>query len=206
MKKFKNWSISTKVMSISILTIVIIVSGMIFYVIPLVKNKLMEEKKIATKDHIEIVYTLLNSYDTRVRAGEMKVEDAMKRAFANVKAIRYGEGDYYFFMDGNAKMLMHGVNAALEGKEMANEKDIQGKYFFQEMAKVGKEKGEGFVDYWWPKAANAKPSPKITYIKMFKPWNLIVGTGIYVDEVEAETSKLRNIIIIATILCAVLIL
>jgi methyl-accepting chemotaxis protein len=180
--------------------------NLIFYVIPLVKNKLMEEKKMATKDHIEIVYTMLGSYDARVKAGEMKVEDAMKRAFANVKAIRYGEGDYYFFMDSNAKIVMHGVNAALEGKEMINEKDVQGKFFFQEMAKTGKEKGEGFVDYWWPKTANAKPSPKITYVKMFKPWNLIVGTGIYVDEVEAETSKLRNIIVISTILCAVLIL
>jgi methyl-accepting chemotaxis protein len=206
MKKFKNWSISTKVMSISVLTIVIIVSGMIFYVIPLVKNKLMEEKKIATKDHIEIVETMLGSYDARVKAGEMKLEEAQKRAFTSIKAMRYGEGDYYFIIDGNAKMIMHAVNTALDGKEVGNEKDPNGKLFFQEMAKIGKEKGEGFVDYWWPKAANAKPSPKISYVKMFKPWNIIVGTGIYVDEVEAETSKLRNIIIIATILCAVLIL
>lgn len=206
MKKFKNWSISTKVMSISIFTIAIIVSGMIFYVIPLVKNKLMEEKKMATKDHIEVVYTMLGAYDAKVRAGELKLDEAQKRAFADVKAMRYGEGDYYFLMDSNAKIVMHGVNAALEGKEMGNEKDVTGKLFFQEMARTGKEKGEGFVDYWWPKAANAKPSPKISYVKMFKPWSLIIGTGIYVDEVEAETSKLRNIIIIATILCAALIL
>lgn len=206
MKKFKNWSISTKVMSISVLTIAIIVSGMIFYVIPLMKNKLMEEKKMATKDHVEVTYTLLNAYDVKVRAGELKLEEAQKRAFADIRAMRYGEGDYYFMMDGNAKMVLHGVNSALEGKEMANEKDVQGKFFFQDMAKTGKEKGEGFVDYWWPKTANAKPSPKISYVKMFKPWNLIVGTGIYVDEVEAETSKLRNIIVISTILCAVLIL
>ncbi|MBS1232487.1 MAG: hypothetical protein H6R42_141 [Nitrospirae bacterium] len=206
MKKFKNWSISTKVMSISVLTIAIIVSGMIFYVIPLVKNKLMEEKKMATKDHVEVTYTLLNAYDAKVRAGELKLDEAQKRAFADIRAMRYGEGDYYFMMDGNAKMVLHGVNSALEGKEMANEKDVQGKFFFQDMAKTGKEKGEGFVDYWWPKTANAKPSPKISYVKMFKPWNLIVGTGIYVDEVEAETSKLRNIIVISTILCAVLIL
>jgi methyl-accepting chemotaxis protein len=206
MKKFKNWSISTKVMSISVLTIAIIVSGMIFYVVPLVKNKLMEEKKMATKDHVEVTYTLLNAYDAKVRAGELKLDEAQKRAFADIRAMRYGEGDYYFMIDGNAKIVLHGVNSALEGKEMANEKDVQGKFFFQDMAKTGKEKGEGFVDYWWPKTANAKPSPKISYVKMFKPWNLIVGTGIYVDEVEAETSKLRNIIVISTILCAVLIL
>ena len=206
MKKFKNWSISTKVMSISVFTIAIIVSGMIFYVVPLVKNKLMEEKKIATKDHIEVVETMLASYDAKVKTGELKLDEAQKRSFASIKAMRYGEGDYYFIIDGNAKMVLHGVNAALEGKELGNEKDVTGKYFFQEMAKIGKEKGEGFVDYWWPKAANAKPSPKISYVKMFKPWNIIVGTGIYVDEVEAETSKLRNIIIISTILCAVLIL
>jgi methyl-accepting chemotaxis protein len=200
MRRFKNWSISTKVMSISVLTIAIIVSGMVFYFLPLVKNKFMEE------DHVEVVATMLGSYEAKVKAGEVKLDEAQKRAFTSIKAMRYGENDYYFIIDSNAKMVAHGVNSALEGKEMLNEKDSQGKFFFQEMAKTGKEKGEGFVDYWWPKAANAKPSPKISYVKMFKPWNIIVGTGIYVDEVEAETSKMRNIIIIATLLCAAMIL
>jgi len=206
MKRFNNWSISTKVMSISMLTIVIIMAGMILYFIPLVKDKLMGEKKTALKDLTDVAYTLVNSYEAKVKSGELKPEEAKQRAMANLKAFRYSDNEYFFILDSTGKIVMHPINQQLDGKDMSNEKDAEGKYFFREMAQTGKEKGEGFISYMWPKAGNSKPVPKISFVKYNKQWDWVMGTGIYVDDVHAETAKLQWQIIVSTIVCAVLIM
>jgi len=206
MKWFNNWSIGTKVMSISLFTIVIIMAGMILYFIPMVKDKLMGEKKTALSDHTDIAYTIINSYEAKVKSGEFKVDDAKQRGIANLKSVRYSGNEYFFIMDTSGKVIMHPINAQLDGKDVSNEKDPEGKYFFREMAQTAKEKGEGFVAYMWPKAGNSKPVPKITFVKLFKQWDWVIGTGIYVDDVEAETSKIQWQVIIATVVCAIVIL
>jgi len=141
MKRFNNWSISTKVMSISMLTIVIIMAGMILYYIPLVKGKLMGEKKTALKDHTDIAFTLVNSYQGKIKAGELKPEEAKRQALANLKAIRYSGDEYFFITDVAGKIVMHPINTQLDGKDMSNEKDPEGKYFFREMSQLAREKG-----------------------------------------------------------------
>jgi methyl-accepting chemotaxis protein len=206
MRKFKNWSISTKVMSISVLTIAIIVCGMLFYFLPLVKGKLMDEKKNAIRDLVDASFTMVNGLEGKAKSGEIKQDEAQKRALTNLKNMRYKDNEYYFVLDQNARMIMHAVKPELDGKEMYNEKDSHGKYFFQEMVKVGKEKGDGFVEYMWPKAGTTKPVPKISFVKTHKQWGWIIGTGIYVDDVHAEVSKMQTQIIAATLLCAALIL
>jgi len=206
MKRFKNWSIPAKIMSISIVTIVIIMAGMLLYYLPLTEKKLMEEKKTATKDLVDVAYTLVASYEAKVKSGELKLDEAQKRVHANLRSLRYKDGDYFFVTDSNNKVVMHGIKQELEGKDMSGEKDPNGKYIFREFTKVAKEKGEGFVDYMWPKAGNTKPVPKISYVKHFKQWDWILGTGIYVDDVEAEVSKIQWQVIIATVVCALLVL
>lgn len=57
---------------------------------------------------------------------------------------------------------------------------------FQAFAEVCRQKGEGYVDYLWPKPGESVPSPKISYVKALKEWHWIIGTGVYVDDVEAR--------------------
>ena len=206
MKRFQDWSISTKIMSISIFTIVLIMVGMLAYYLPLMKDRLMNEKQAATKSLVEAAYTLVSNYEARTKAGELKAEEAKQRAIADIRSLRYGDNDYFFICDSNSKMIMHATKPELEGKDLSNEKDPDGKYIFREMAQVGKEKGEGFVDYMWPKAGNAKPVPKISFVKFHKSWDWVIGTGIYVDDVHAETSKIQWQLIMGTLGCAVIIL
>jgi len=206
MKSFKNWKISTKIMGISILTIVIIVSGILFYLIPLIEQKLYNEKKIAIKNIVDVAYTLVAGMEAKAKSGEIKMDDAQKRAFAAVKSLRYQGNEYFWINDMNAKIIMHPIKQELEGKDMMNEKDSNGKLFFQEFIRIAKDKGEGFVEYWWPKPNETKPSPKLSYIKLFPQWGWIIGTGIYIDDVNAEISKIRLQIIIATIIIAAFIL
>jgi len=206
MKRFSNWSIGTKVMSISLFTIVIILAGMILYFIPMVNGKLMGEKKTALKDHMDIVYSMVNLYEQKARAGELKPEEAKQQALANMKAIRYADNEYFFVIDGNMKMVMHGVRPEMNGSDRANDKDSTGKYFSREMVQTGKEKGEGFVSYLWPKAGGTVPVPKIAFVKYNKQWDWAIASGIYVDDVQAETNKIQWQVIIATVVCAIVIM
>ncbi len=203
---FKNWGVSQKIMSISLITILILIVGIIFFLEPFIEKQLMQEKRFSVKHLVEIADTLLAEYEARVRNGELTPEEARKRAALRIKSVRYGEGDYYFIIDSHPKMIMHPIKPELDGKDLSENKDPKGKLLFIEMVKVSKEKGEGFVDYMWPKPGQKDPVLKISYVKHFKPWGWIVGTGIYVDDVTAQMNKLRLIVYISTAILAILLL
>jgi methyl-accepting chemotaxis protein len=120
------------------------------------------------------------------------MDDAKKR----ISELRYGpEGkDYFWINDMHPKMVMHPINASLNGKDLSDYQDPNGKHLFNEFVKVCREKGEGFVNYMWPKPGYDKPVAKLSYVKLFKPWNWIVGTGIYLDDIKAvEIQKTKEI-------------
>jgi methyl-accepting chemotaxis protein len=206
MKRFKNWRIATKIMSVSVFTILLIALGMTFYFMPLVEKKLMSEKERNITNVVDVAYALVASYEARTKAGELKPEEAQKRALAEVKSLRYHGNEYFWINDINTKMVMHPIKPEMDGKDLSAEKDSHGKLFFTEFVRVAKEKGEGFVTYFWLKANETKPSPKLSYVKLFPQWGWILGSGIYIDDVNAEISKIRNQIIVATIAIALFIL
>jgi len=115
-----------------------------------------------------------------------QLKDIIKNA---VKATRYGKAGYFWINDLDAKIIMHPIKPALDGKDMSSYKDKGGKQIFSEFARVGKTAGEGFVDYVWPKPGYDTPQDKVSFVKVFKPYNWVVGTGEYVDDV---TTKLQN--------------
>jgi methyl-accepting chemotaxis protein len=114
-------------------------------------------------------------------------EERLKAESAQIiKALRYGpeNKDYFWINDMHPTMVMHPFKPRLDGKDLSNSKDPNGKKLFMEMVKVCEDKGEGFVDYSWPKYGADKPQPKLSFVKLFKEWGWIIGTGIYIDDVE----------------------
>ena len=206
MKRFKNWRIATKIMSVSVFTILLIALGMMFYFMPLVEKKLMAEKERNITNVVDVAYAVVASQEAKAKSGELKLDEAQKRALAAVKSLRYHGSEYFWINDVNTKMVMHPIKPEMDGKDLSADKDSHGKLFFVEMVKVAKDKGEGFVTYFWPKPNQTAPSPKLSYVKLFSQWGWIVGSGIYIDDVNAEISKIRAQIIVATVAIALLIL
>ncbi len=101
-----------------------------------------------------------------------------------VKGLRYGpEGkDYIWINDLHPTMVMHPYKPELDGKDLSNFTDKKGKKLFVEFAKVCKNKGAGFVMYYWPKYSEQDVVPKISYVQLFEPWGWVLGTGVYLDE------------------------
>jgi methyl-accepting chemotaxis protein len=128
--------------------------------------------------------------------GDITDAEAQKRALARTAQLRYGNNDYFFVTDMTTRVLMHPIAAQLVGKDMSETKDPNGKRLFVEMVDVVRRSGSGFVDYLWPKPGSDKPAPKITYVTGFAPWGWIIGTGVYVDDLDAQiwTSTKRSLI------------
>ncbi len=155
------------------------------------ESRLMDEKRVATQHVVEVAYSLLEKSAKMVQEGGLTEEAAKRQVLDQIRALRYKENDYFWINDTKPVMVMHPFKPELNGKDLADFKDPNGKHLFVEFVKVCKEKGAGFVDYLWPKPGFDKPVPKVSYVKMFEPWGWVIGSGIYVDDVRAQANRIR---------------
>ncbi len=201
-KSFRNWTILSKILSISITTITLLILGVVFYVLPYMERQLMNEKITATKGVVETASSLIESHIQDAKDGKITVAEAKARALENIKDMRYLGDEYFWINDLEPKILMHGVKPELNGKNASDIKDPRGKQIFVEFAKVAKDKGAGIVEYQWAKPGATQPVDKISYVKLIKEWDWVVGSGIYVDDVKKEVAAMKWQIIGATLLLA----
>ncbi len=204
--RFKDWSIFGKIMGLSIGTLVVICLWIVFYLVPLIESKLLDEKKNLTKSVVEVAHGIASYYHGKYRSGDLKESEARRLALDAIKNLRYADDDYFWINDVNSVMIMHPIKPEMNGKSQAEVKDPNGKRFFIEFANIAKEKGSGMVDYLWPKPGKAKPVPKVSFVKLFEPWGWIVGSGIYVDDVRAQTQLIVLRIAIAVGVCVLVVL
>jgi methyl-accepting chemotaxis protein len=158
------------------------------------RERVYQEKMLATKHVVHVAYSLVAQYDESVKKGAMKLADAQKLALRDVQNLRYDKNEYFWINDLTPRMIMHPFNPELNGVDVSDKKDPTGKRFFMEFVNVAREKGEGMVEYQWPKAGETIPSDKISYIALYKPWGWIIGSGIYIDDVQKDLAKVTYII------------
>ncbi len=148
-------------------------------------DEMLNEKRLKTRHLVETAYSTLEYFHGLSKSGEMSEETAKKAALKEIASLRYNESDYFWVNDHYPRMIMHPIKPALDGKDLNDFKDPNGKKLFVAMVKAVKKNGAGFVDYLWPKPGFDKPVSKISYVKGFKPWGWIIGSGIYIDDVDA---------------------
>jgi methyl-accepting chemotaxis protein len=98
--------------------------------------------------------------------------------------------------------VMHPIKPEMNGNDLSAYKDPNGKLLFVDFVDAVKKSGSGFVPYEWPKPGFDKPQPKLSYVIGFSPWNWVVGTGVYIDDLKAQAwaSTQRSLIVIGVIL------
>jgi methyl-accepting chemotaxis protein len=102
-----------------------------------------------------------------------------------VKSMRYEEKEYFWILDMDATMVMHPFKSKLDGQDVSGMKDANGKKLFLAMVEEVKKSEAGYVNYDWPKPGEEKPLPKGSYVKGYQAWGWIIGSGIYLDDVDA---------------------
>ena len=154
-----------------------------------IKETMIEDRKAKIRNLVEYAHSQLAFYDEQVKAGTMSLEQAQTLAKNTLRKARYDEKEYFWLNDYHPKSVMHPIKPELEGKDMTDNKDPTGKQLYVEFVKVVKADGAGFVDYLWAKPGLTEPVPKLSYVKGYAPWGWIVGTGIYIDDVNAQFRK-----------------
>ncbi|MBF0607143.1 MAG: methyl-accepting chemotaxis protein [Candidatus Magnetobacterium sp. LHC-1] len=199
--RFRDWSLFWKGISISIATLLFVLIAIVFYFIPLMKKNMVDEKLSSLRSLTDVAYALMTEYNERVNKGEFTREEAQNRAKAHIRNIRYMEKEYFWINDMHPKMIMHPIKPELDGKDLTENKDPNGKHLFVEFVNVCKKDGAGYVNYMWSKPGAKKPVPKLSYVKLFKPWDWIVGTGVYIDNIDSQMNALKIRILIGTLVC-----
>ncbi|MCM2276529.1 MAG: cache domain-containing protein [Oligoflexia bacterium] len=164
----------------------------LFYTLPAIGNRITQAKQDSTRIAVESAFGILEGYHAKATSGILPLEQAQREAASAISKLRYSGEEYFWLNDTQPKMIMHPFKPELDGKDLSDNKDPNGKLLFKEMVRVATSSGDGFVDYMWPKQGHDTPVPKISYVKLFKPWNWIIGSGVYVDDVQAEISAFRS--------------
>ncbi|APJ02447.1 cache domain-containing protein [Silvanigrella aquatica] len=164
----------------------------LFFTLPSYQARIELSKKNSVQTALEAVFNTLQFYYDKEKSGEISEQQAQKFASEELKILRYGNNEYFWINDLHPTMIMHPFIPNLIGKDLSDMKDPTGKKIFQEMVQTVQNYGSGFVDYMWPKPGSAEPQPKTSYVKLFKPWNWMIGHGVYADDIAIEVRKVRN--------------
>jgi methyl-accepting chemotaxis protein len=147
-------------------------------------DRMLEDRKRATRVAVETAWGIMESLDKSVSDGKITLEDAKKQAIHQIKFMRYDQKEYFWLNDLHPNMIMHPTKPEFDGKDISQFKDPNGKMFFTEMVKAVKADGQGFVDYKWPRPDSKEPVPKISFVKSYTPWGWVVGSGVYIDDID----------------------
>ena len=147
---------------------------------------LHEERKVMLQDRsakvrslTESAHALLQHYHTQFAQGRLSETDAQEQAKAAVRALRYDGKEYFWINDLQHVVVAHPMRPEFEGQDKSDVTDHTGKKLYQEIVRVARTQGAGFVDYYWPHGGNSEPIAKVSYVSLFEPWGWVIGTGIY---------------------------
>jgi len=170
----------------------------------MMRSAMLDERKAAIRGQVQAAASIVNDLSAGVAKGQLSDTEAQQRAKAALRAIRYGNGDFLFVYSEHADMVAIGT-MPLEGKSMWDAKDPTGFYFARAMVDAAM-RGGGFTSYMFARPGqDTTPYPKISYSLEVKPWNWIISTGVYVDDLDAAFySAVRKVMVWAALLIGAL--
>jgi methyl-accepting chemotaxis protein len=152
------------------------------------KSTLLKDRQATVKAQVESAISVVGHYAELAKSGKLSEAEAQTQAKDTLRPVRYGNKDYLFIYDLTGINLMHGAKKEMEGTLRIDQKDTNGVHFTAEMIEKAKN-GGGYVGYMFPRAGSDIPVAKISYAALAPDWQWMVGTGIYIDDVDAQFNR-----------------
>lgn len=178
-------------------SIIIILTGgySVFNVIKLNNTEIVNTKKILFDDYdkmikneVETASHILNTYYDFYKEGKLTEIEAQEQAKNIIKKLRYSEDGYFWIDDINGILIAHPMVPDQEGTNRITIEDPNGIQLIQELINAAIDnKNSGYTSYMWEKPEDVntgKLSPKKAYSQLFEPWNWVISTGNYVDNID----------------------
>jgi methyl-accepting chemotaxis protein len=152
-------------------------------------SALLSGKLEKTQNLVEVPYAIIERQYQLETEGKISRIEAQRRAMETIRAMRYDGNNYFWINDEHPTMIMHPMKPQLDGTDLTSFKDPSGKAVFVEFVKAAQTQaaqtsGGAFVHYLWPKPGKERPVAKLSFVKRFAPWGWVIGTGIYIDDVD----------------------
>lgn len=150
------------------------------------RDDMLAERGKETAGLVENVNSLVLFYYAKISHEGLPEKEAQQYAIEAIRLLNAHGGGYFWIMDQDGKIIMHATQPALEGQNVVGVQDKKGRYLFREMLDIAAQKGAGFVRYDWskPGASDQESFPKLSYVKSFAPWGWVIGSGLYIDDVD----------------------
>lgn len=192
---FRRRSYALRIFLPTLIAILLFLSVIWGIILPSFKQTLLERKRELIRELTNSAYSILASYAREEQEGRLSREEAQAQAVARIAALRYGEDgkDYFWIQDDRPVMIMHPYRPDLNGKDLTNFRDPRGVAIFVAFAALVEREDEGYIDYVWQ--WNDDPQrlePKESFVKGFAPWGWIIGTGVYMDDVNLEIARIEQ--------------
>lgn len=149
----------------------------------------------SVKFQIQNAISILKTFYEEEQNGTLSHEQAQKEAIKIIKNIRYGDDSSgYFWIDAtDCTLIAHPILPQNEGQNRKNLKDKNGVTIIKKILSVVNENKEGgFSEFYFTKSDGITVAPKRTYSMLFKPWNWIVSSGNYYDDINVELQQIEN--------------
>ncbi|AYH46180.1 methyl-accepting chemotaxis protein [Azoarcus sp. DN11] len=201
----KDISVARKIGMVLGITMLLVAVG-IAVMIQGEREQMYRDRLAGIRALVEQAVTVVDEQAALADAGALTEQQARDIATAVIGKMRYGEGDYFWIQNRNARMLAHPIKPELNGKDLHDFQDARGQHIFVRFAEIGRQGGE--LHYMWPKPGYTDPQPKISYVKQAARWDWIIGTGVYTDDIEAAFRRglARNAAILSGIFALALLL
>ncbi|MDW7674874.1 MAG: methyl-accepting chemotaxis protein [Bacillota bacterium] len=189
-RKFRN-----KVIVIGLIPVIAFILLNFLYTLPAMRENIYDQKEIMTKDMVEIGLSIVKHYHRMEQAGELSRLEAQEAAKATIGTIRFGERgeDYFWINDFHPRMVIHPFRPDLTGQDLSEIKDPTGFALFTGFVQVAQAQGAGYVPYMWQYYDDTeRVEPKLSYVAAFEPWQWIIGTGVYTNDVDHLITGERN--------------
>ncbi|VTU27799.1 Signal transduction histidine-protein kinase/phosphatase DegS [Variovorax sp. PBL-H6] len=151
----------------------------------LIEQTYMNQRRNELRSYVALAVSVVQPlYDTG-RNDEATRAEALRR----LAALDYGNDGYFFVYDLRGRSLMHSRQPELVNQDLWELRDSRGRFTIQELIARARD-GGGFVEYEWRKPSSAQLAPKLGYVTALPRWNWMLGTGLYLDDIQATMQTL----------------
>jgi len=146
----------------------------------------MLKRQAQLRSQVQTALAVLQWAHDREAAG-LPAAEAQAEARDAIARMRYGPGqDYFFLIDHDSRVVMHPTAPKLNGTDASAIADRNGVRPFFELVQKARSGGDGLLSYLWPRPGSTTPVAKLSYVIDFAPWNWVVGSGMYIDDLRTD--------------------
>ena len=184
------YSLSVRIYAIVALALIVAV-GLTLFMLSSSTKQAYDMRKMELHALTETAISTLSALNARVENGELSLGDAQAQARTELEKLRYGTSGYFFAFTHDHVYTAHPHRPQWVGTNQKDFTDKTGIPIIAEMVKIAKASGAGDITYYFNKPDSEELTPKLGYVIDFPTWNWVVGTGSYVDDIEAELATQR---------------